>query len=197
MKHVVSLVSLMFVFTLAAAPYATAHCDTLDGPVVSAARQALASGDVTPVLKWIRPEQEPEIRDLFTRTLKVRGLSPDARQLSDAYFFETLVRVHRAGEGVAYTGLKPAGEVEPGIAAADAALASGNIDDLVADSSRELARALRQRFAGVLQARRHADESVAAGREYVAAYVSFIHFVESLHQTVSLADNHTPEHQHQ
>ena len=29
--------------------------------------------------------------------------------MADLYFFETVVRVHRAGEGAAYNGLKPAG----------------------------------------------------------------------------------------
>ena len=33
---------------------ARAHCDTLDGPVVTTAKAALEKGDVTPLLKWVR-----------------------------------------------------------------------------------------------------------------------------------------------
>jgi hypothetical protein len=78
---------------------ANAHCDTLDGPVVAAALVALENGDVTPVLKWVTRENEPEIRAAFSRTLAVRGKGPEAKGLADMYFFETLVRLHRAGEG--------------------------------------------------------------------------------------------------
>jgi len=83
---------------------AHAHCDTLDGPVVKDARIALESKDVTPVLKWIRLDKEGEIREAFQRTLTVRPLGPEARALADRFFFETLVRVHREGEGAPYTG---------------------------------------------------------------------------------------------
>src|SRR5690606_11516104 len=109
---------------------ASAHCDSMDGPVVKDAQRALADGDVGPVLKWVRAEDEPEIRDAFDLTRSVRGESEAAKSLADRYFFETLVRVHRASEGEAFTGLKPAGSVEPGIAAADRALAEGNADAL-------------------------------------------------------------------
>ena len=43
------------------APFAFAHCDTLDGPVVKTARAALEKGDVTPILKWVTNEYETEI----------------------------------------------------------------------------------------------------------------------------------------
>ena len=78
---------------------AAAHCDTLDGPVVADARTALAQGNVAPVLKWVRPADEKEIRTAFARTTAVRNLSPEAEILADLYFFEALVRIHRAGEG--------------------------------------------------------------------------------------------------
>ncbi len=164
------------------APRAVAHCDTLDGPVVAAARQALRRGDITPVLKWVKEDDEAEIRAAFVRTLKVRAQGGEARELADLYFFETLVRVHRAGEGAPYTGLKPAGaEVGPAIAEADKALESGRADKLVKVLTDDIASGLRRRFARVLEARNHADDNVEAGREYVEAYVDFIHYAERLH----------------
>jgi len=99
---------------------ASAHCDTLDGPVVSAARKALDSGNVNLVLVWVQKDDDAELRDAFQRARNVRKAGGEAKELADLYFFETLVRVHRAGEGAAYTGLKPAGAIEPPVAAAPA-----------------------------------------------------------------------------
>jgi len=162
---------------------ALAHCDTMNGPVVTDARKALDSGDVTPVLKWIKPDAEPEIRAAFAKTLAVRKGGPAAKDLADTWFFETLVRVHRAGEGAPYTGLKPVGtEVEPGIEVADHALESGDIDPLVKDLTVAIDESAREKFQRASAAAREKDASVQAGREYVEAYVQFIHFVERLHQ---------------
>jgi len=163
-------------------PVARAHCDTLDGPVVMEARQALEKGDVTCVLKWVLPEHEEEVRAAFQKTLAVRALGPEARELADMHFFETLVRLHRAGEGAPYTGLLPAGtELDPAVTAADNALANGNDEELLALVTTAVAEGIRERFARALEARQHADESVEAGREYVEAYVEFVHYVERLH----------------
>ena len=89
---------------------ALAHCDGMDGPVVRAAQKALEAGDVNLVLIWVQKKDEQTIKDAFQKTLEVRKLDPKARELADMYFFETLVRIHRAGEGESYTGIKPAGQ---------------------------------------------------------------------------------------
>jgi hypothetical protein len=158
-----------------------AHCDTLDGPVVADARAAIEKGDVTPILKWVKPEAEPEIRTAFQKTLTVRAKGPEAKDLADVYFFETLVRVHRAGEGAPYTGLKAAGsEVEPGIVMADKALETGSVDELAKTIASHVDKNIRQRYQRVLNAKKDKDKSVEAGREYVEAYVVFIHYVEAL-----------------
>ena len=97
-----------------------AHCDGMDGPVIQAARKALETGNVNPVLMWVLKDHEGEIKNAFQKTLAVRKLNPPAKELADMYFFETLVRIHRAGEGEPYTGLKPAGRaLDPAIPAAD------------------------------------------------------------------------------
>ena len=159
-------------------PRAAAHCDTMDGPIVTAAKQAIAKNDVTPVLKWVKKEAEPEIRAAFAKSLAVRKQSAEAKELADLYFFEALVRVQRAGEGEPYTGLKPGGTpVEPGIAAADKAIASGKVDDLLKGLSEGEAARVRQQFQRVMETKKRAEETVEAGREYVEAYVQFIHHV--------------------
>jgi Family of unknown function (DUF6448) len=85
---------------------ALGHCDGMDGPVVKAAQKALEAGNVNLVLIWVQKADEVEVRKAFDQTITVRKLGPEARALADRYFFETLVRLHRAGEGAPYTGLK-------------------------------------------------------------------------------------------
>lgn len=125
-----SLLALLALSVLLLVPQIVlAHCDTMDGPVVKAAQKALEAAKAGPVLAWVHPKDEAEIKTAFLETLAVRKLSPEAKELADRYFFETLVRIHRAGEGAPYTGLKPAGSVNtPGLAAADRAIETGKIE---------------------------------------------------------------------
>jgi hypothetical protein len=161
---------------------AAAHCDGINGPVVAAARAALETDDINLVLVWIQPDDEAEIREAFRRTQKVRAVDPEARELADLWFFETLVRVHRQGEGAPYTGLKGPEQVLPqGIAAADRAVAEGGLQGLDERMAHHTVEALREKFAAVERLRDHAQDDVDAGRRYVHAYVEFIHLVEAIH----------------
>jgi hypothetical protein len=102
------------------------HCDSLDGPVVNAARTALEVGDVALVLPFVRADGEAEVRRVFGSVLPVREFGPEAREVADRLFFETVVRIHRAGEGAPYAGLKPAGlSVGPVIPLAERAVSTG------------------------------------------------------------------------
>ena len=161
-----------------------AHCDTLDGPVVQTARIALEKRDVTPLLKWVQADDEEQIRDAFQKTLAVRAQGPEAKELADMYFFETLVRIHRAGEGAPYTGLKSGEAVDAAVTLADKSLQSGSVDDLVDALTNAMAKGIRERFQQALEAQKHAEESVAAGRGFVNTYVIFTHYVEGLHTVV-------------
>lgn len=186
MKTIPALIRILIVTALCVSMWffpniVGAHCDTLEGPVVKAAKTALEKGDVTPVLKWVKKEYETEIKDAFKRTLSVRIQSQEARELADMYFFETLVRFHRAGEGAPYTGLKPGEAVEPVIVEADKALESDSVDILTKLLTDAVVRGVHKRFAHTIETKKHADESVEAGREFVEAYVEFTHYVERLH----------------
>lgn len=160
---------------------AHAHCDTLDGPVVVAAKKALEKGDATPVLKWVKKEDEAEIKNLFQKTIIVRSKGKEAQELADRYFFETLVRIHRAGEGEPYTGLKPSGNLDFGIAQADKSLETGNVDELVKTITNQAGEGIRKRFSHAMEKKKDADKSIEAGRESVEAYVQFLHYVERLY----------------
>lgn len=169
---------------------AFAHCDSIGGPVVQDAQRALEAQDVTPVLKWVAAEDEGEIRSAFDMTLVVRDESDAARAVADRYFFETLVRVHRATEGEGFTGLKPAGSVEPAIAAADQALEDGNVDPLADELASAIRHGVEERFAVAYEKRQTAEDSVEQGREYVDAYVQFTHFAEQAGQLAEAGASH-------
>ena len=168
---------------------ALAHCDTTEGPVILDAKQALKKGDVTPVLKWVKKDKEDEIRAVFKKTLAVRAKGPEARELADTYFFETLVRLHRAGEGAPYDGLKRT-PVEPIVAMSDKALKTGSIDSLLKNIDAEIREGVKQRFTEALETKKHADESVEAGREYVEAYIQYVHYVEGIHAAITSKGEH-------
>jgi uncharacterized protein DUF6448 len=169
---------------------ALAHCDAMDGPVVQAAQAALDKNDVGLVLRWVPPDQEAAIRGAFARTMAVRALGGDAGALADTWFFETLVRIHRAGEGAPFDGLKPAGHIEPFMLSVDRSLETGSVDTVLADVTTDVTRGVRERFVHAREARAKADQTVEAGRAYVAAYVDYLHYVEALHQAGAKASEH-------
>ncbi len=167
-------------------PVAFGHCDWINGPVVASARTALAKGDVTPVLKWVAAADEAEIRRAFDRTLVARRSSPEARELADQWFFETLVRIHRAAEGEAFTGLKGAEyQPEAGIEMADHAIDENSLAELEKSIMAAMRSELQKRYTAAMVAKEHADESVEAGRRFVHAYAEFIHYVDGVHRDVS------------
>jgi uncharacterized protein DUF6448 len=189
-KQLAILSAVAFGLTCLVPGQASAHCDGLDGPVVRAAQKALDSGTVTAVLIWVRAEDEAEAREAFKRTMGVRGLSPDARQLADRFFFETVVRLHRAGEGAPYTGLAPAGrDLGPAIPAADQALDRGSVDPLVRLLARAAGDGLARHFDAVRAAASFSHDDLEAGRAYVRAYVEFIHYVERLHEAITTSSH--------
>ncbi|HEX6007707.1 MAG TPA: DUF6448 family protein [Burkholderiales bacterium] len=170
---------------------ALAHCDTLDGPVVAAARKALDTNNVNLVLPWVQKKDEADIRSQFQKTVAVRKAGGQAKELADTYFFETLVRIHRAGEGAGYTGLKPAGQIEPPIAAADKSLDSGKLQDVAQLISKRTEQGLHRHFEDVMKKKNYKPNDVAAARAYVSAYVEYTHYVERLYNA---AETLAPEH---
>lgn len=190
-RSVVGPAAMVMAAILAAAAPAAAHCDGLDGPVVEAARRALAEGRVEAALAWVRATDEPEVREAFHRTLEVRRAGGAAMDLADRWFFETLVRVHRAGEGAPYTGLKPAGQpLAPGVAAAERALSEGSLERVLPSLTAHVEEAVRERFAAVQALEGYPPSDVEAARAYVASYVHWVHFVEALAAVVHEGPGH-------
>jgi hypothetical protein len=180
---------IVMLFTLSIT--AGAHCDTMDGPVVKDAKSALKETDITLVLKWVKKDFENEVRQAFQKTLDVRKGSNAARELADMYFFETVVRLHRAGEGEPYTGLKPTGTpVKLIVQNADKALESGTVKELTKQLTSATEAEILKRFQRAIEAKKNTAKSIEAGREFVEAYVDFVHYAEQLQQTVEGNSEH-------
>lgn len=168
---------------------ALAHCDTTSGPVIPEAKAALEKGDVTPILKWVKQENEAEIKTAFAKAVAVRAKGPEAKELADQYFIETLVRLHRAGEGAPYNGIKDE-PAEPIVVMADKALADGSADEMIKEIGGNMAGAIKQKFNKAVKAKKDKDKSVEAGREFVEAYVTYMHYVEGIHTAIMSAGGH-------
>ncbi len=170
---------------------AGAHCDTTKGPVITDARSAIEQGDPNLVLHWVGSDDEDAVREAFEETMAVRALSPEAATFAERYFFETLVRIHRAGEGAPYTGLTD-DDPEPIIVATDQALETGSPDALEQELVGAVRVGLARRFRDAHEARRFPLGDVDAGRAFVAKYVSLTHWVEGVHNAVAGAAGHHP-----
>lgn len=158
---------------------ASAHCDTEDGPAVVDGRKALQTGNANHALKWVLPEAEAELRPIFAKAVKVRALGADAAELADRYFLENLVRIHRAGEGASYDGIQPTGTVlGPEVVAADEAMAAGNLKPLMALIPADKHAPLQRRLDKARDLQQFDVNDLAAGRAYIAAYVSFYKYAE-------------------
>lgn len=162
------------------------HCDTMNGPVVTAAQRALDRGDVRLALIWVRAVDEPEVRSLFEKVLAVRAGGELARSISDRLFFETVVRLHRAGEGVPYTGIKDSSEsLDPGIEEAEASINARSLDRLSSSLTEKLRGTLEESFRAIQSTQGYQQDNVESGRRYVEAYVRFIHKVEGIYGLVT------------
>jgi hypothetical protein len=170
------------------------HCDSLDGPVVRAARAALEQEDVEVVLPYVHEPGESTVRAAFDLVVKARAQGPEAREVSDRYFFETVVRVHRAGEGAPFTGLKPAGlDVGPVIPIAERAIETGDVTELARFLDHAVAEEVINRFDAVTDAKEHAGAGVAAARRYVTAMLGLQVWSHHLYAAVH-APAHEPTH---
>lgn len=167
---------------------AQAHCDAIGGPVTTAAVRALDTNNVNAVLPYVLASAEPELTAAFSQAITVRAGGPDAKVLADRYFMETAVRLHRAGEGAPYTGLRPAGtDFGPAISGAEQALATGKVEPLLEFLAREIGHGVRERFAHAAGDKPKEPLSAAdvpAAREHVREELGFIGYVEGIYLAV-------------
>lgn len=180
------LVSLCFI----AAPMAYSHTEMMDGPVAKDAKLALEKNDIMPIFKWLNKETEVEGCEAFTKAMTLRTKGPELKELADKWFVETVIRLHRQGAG-APTALKASGaKMSPAAKAADAAIESGSLDALNKVLSDAAAAALKDRLAKVQEKKKKMDESIDTGREYVDAYIDYIHCAEDIYTAATTKEKH-------
>ncbi len=172
------------------------HCDSMDGPVVTAAKKALAAENVNLILPYVPKAGEEEITRAFQKVIPARKEGTLAREVADQYFFETVVRVHRAGEGAPYTGLKPAGLSEgPVIPVAGKAIETESPDELLQVLADTVRAEVKKRFERVMHLKQHAGGSVDEAREYVEAMLGLQVYSHKLYQCAR-AEPHEGIHNH-
>lgn len=167
-----------------------AHCDTESGPVAVAARKALRTGQFEPIAIWVGQEQADELRGTFEQSMAVYRMGGEAQELAEQHFMSEAVRLHRAAEGMSFTGLKPAAPLPPDIAAAEKALETGDVNAVLEPLEAELERNVTRWFERAMEARKQKDESVEAGRKWVDAYVQYVIYVHGLHKTIQAGPAH-------
>lgn len=172
------------------------HCDSMDGPVVKAVRQALELKNVNLILPYVPKEGEAEVVRAFDKVLQLRNDGNVAREVADLYFFETVVRIHRAGEGAPFTGLKPAGlDVGPVIPVAEKAIESGSPDELAKILCDTVRGEVLHKFERMQHLKEHVDESIDEAREYVEAMLGLQVWAHKLYTTAK-ASPHEGHHEH-
>ena len=173
------------------------HCDAKDGPVVQGALLALDTEDVNEALRFAPAEAETEIRVAFGKALEARKAGPAAKEVADLYFAETVVRLHRAGEGAPYTGLKPAGlEVGPVIPVAERAIDTGTVDELASLLSETLHHEVKRRFDHMMEFKARSDRGLAESRDYTEAMLGLQVWSHKLNLAMRAADHEGTEEHH-
>ncbi len=187
----IKYISVIIAIILIAESKSFAHCDGIDGPVVKAAQKSLAENNINYTLIWIKPEFEQEVRSTFDKVMKIRTQNELTKEIADYYFYETVVRLHREGEGEPYTGLKPAGtEFSPGIKYADLALEEGSVKEIKSLLLESVAKAIEEKFHHALHSKKFNSEDVESGREFVEAYVQYIHYAERIFESSEIEHEH-------
>ncbi len=165
----------------------------MSGPVAIAAGKALESGDIELVQIWVGQNQEKELRERFRECLSVRKMGGQAKELADKYFIETVIRLHRQAEGMPFTGVKPAQPLPPDVAAAEKALETGDIKIVTDLLGGEIQSGVQKWFRQAMRAKKHKDESIEAGREWVDAYVKYVVYVHGLVLQIKAGPQHGVE----
>ncbi len=189
-KFILAITIFIFLFSLP--QLAAAHCDSYDGPVIKDALTALKENKVELVLKWVEPKYEQQIITSFKETKALENMGKTVKKMAETHFLETLVRLHREGEGEPFTGLKPAGSTTEIIKMADKSLAVKDVAGLTDALGAHIEKVIQEKYNKATELSKTKDESVEKGRAYVAAYVDYTHTLEAIHAVLE----HGPQHGH-
>jgi len=170
------------------------HCDTLDGPVVKAIKIALEKGNVNYILPWVPKKAEHEVSEAFEKTVLARKQGKEAVEVADYWLYETVVRLHREGEGAPYTGLKPAGlDWGPVVPRAEKAIEKGDPKEVIGYITQMVREELEGRFHRAMAKKKFDVNDVDAAREYVQAELGFVLFSHGLYAAITGKGEHGEE----
>ncbi|GIM27350.1 hypothetical protein CPJCM30710_00160 [Clostridium polyendosporum] len=190
-KKIAAVLMLAAVVTVSKANVAYAHCDTADGPVVTAAKNAIEKKDAKLVLPYVAPQYEEELKKAFDKTIAAHGENKEAQELVDNYFYETTVRLHRAGEGAVYTGIKSAGQdFGPALPAAEKAIESGSTEELKKIMIDTISKQIDEKYKNVTEKKSEGTATVEAARENVEAQFGFEKYVLGIYDAAMAKDGH-------
>lgn len=162
------------------------HCDTMDGPVVSACKEALKTGNVNYVLPFVPKNAENELTKAFNKTIKARKLGQDAADVADIWLFETAVRLHREGEGASFTGLKPAGlDWGPVVPRAEKDIKKGDPAETIGFLKSIVEEEMRKKFDKAMSTKNYDLNDVDSAREYTESMLHFVLFSHHLYKFIN------------
>lgn len=166
------------------------HCDTMDGPVVTAAELALEMENINYILPYVKEDFEGELKDAFDKTVIVRELSGDAAEVADYWFFETAVRLHMIGRGKTYTGIKHSGLNRRSIInKAEEAIETGDKSELEEFLMDFIGEAFESRFETAMFNKEYDLNDVEAARDYVNSVLDFVEFSHKLYMQIENSSN--------
>lgn len=198
-NKIISVLGVSVLFSLLSLNTAFAHCDTLNGPVITAAKKAIESKNVNLVLIWVKNSEEYKVKEMFQKTIIDRNANLAEKDRIDMLFFENLVRIHREGEGVYFDGIKAIDtKIDPVIIQADEAIETGLVTSLLKEMNAELSESIQKDFTEVMKKKNYNPNDVNSGREYVDSYVKFLHRIEMLNASdhEQGIDSHLKEESH-
>jgi len=167
------------------------HYDARNGPVMKAAKMALETGNVNYVLIWVPEESENQLKNLLEKTFCKRRAQKDVHDVTIDWYFQMVSRLHRSGERVLYTCMKPDGlDESPIVPKVERAIEIGDVEEIIGGIPNTKEGDLRQRFRHVMNKRNYDVNNIAAGRAYVSAFIDFIVYVHNLYTSIPGEEGH-------
>jgi hypothetical protein len=154
-----------------------------DERVDDAAREALRTGDFSPIAIWVEQPQEPTLQAAFRHALAVRALGPKGRDLAERYLIDTMTRLHEV-------------EACSPPATAEREIAIDDEDALVASLVTHVRAQLRDRYRDLANHRVRRRGDIASGRAYVARYRELVRYVTAVYAAAASALPPDEEHDH-
>jgi hypothetical protein len=163
----------------------------MDGPVVKAATAALEQKNVNLIIPWVPKDTENELRKAFEKTLTIRKINNDVKEVADLWFFETAVRFHRLGEGKGFTGLKPSGlDWGPVVPKAESAIENEDPNEVISFLKKVIDEKLSEKFQGVIDNKKFDINDTENARIYVHKMLDFILFSHHLYKFIIAGKSH-------